>query len=77
MAFMAANCGEVKWAMDKRVGVGEVDVLAEWKEVVMRGVCLRCVGRPVEVRVRRRARAHQVRPRMITKPKALIRSIHA
>jgi hypothetical protein len=30
-AFATAKCGKVKWAMDKRVGVGEVDILVKWK----------------------------------------------
>ncbi len=63
--------------MDKRVRVGEIDELVEWKEVVMQRVGLRGLGRPDEVRVGRRARAHQVGPRMIAELKALIHSIHA
>ncbi len=30
-AFATAKCGKVEQAMDKRVRVGEVDILAKWK----------------------------------------------
>ncbi len=30
-AFATAKCGKVERAMDKRVGVGEIDILAKWK----------------------------------------------
>ena len=76
-ALPASDCGKVKGAMDKCVRVGEVDKLAEWKEAVTQCIGFGGLGRPDEVRLGRRARAHQVGPRMIAQPKALIHSIHA
>ena len=76
-ALTTAKYCEVKRAMDKWIGVGEVNVLVEWEEVVTRGICLRCIGRPDEVPVGRRPRPHQVRPRMIVEPITLIHCIHA
>ncbi len=71
----AMNNSEIKWSMNERVCVSQVDIFLIGKKMMTISVGLRCIGRSDVVSMSGRHRSNDVIMTMVLKPKSLVNRI--